>query len=330
MVLTRRSYFQKRFKNLVKYSPEARRRLEDLKRLEDARESSEEKSSQPSENAHQNADYEGDKSFANSDRVVRTDMIRRTEQPPTLINKRIIEEENYNEPQTSSGVLNLKETNASPIQETFSIPAVTPTMSNFPRTQTIGFANPSEVRGRASRVGTGIGMERSATMMSSASSSRRVNRTGVPLSRTQTSAKERGLGGFPGPVDVTRSIIKKAFPQTVSSMTTMTRTSTIASTRSGNNQAESAEQSAPYFSFDVTVSKNSKFHDLTEAQREELGGVEYRALNVLAILLPAYWIMIILVTVLCAAPWLASNNSDAVEAREVFTAQGITAPNTTW
>ena len=37
----------------------------------------------------------------------------------------------------------------------------------------------------------------------------------------------------------------------------------------------------PYFSFTAIVGKNSVFHGLTEDQLEELGGIEFRALNML-------------------------------------------------
>jgi len=41
----------------------------------------------------------------------------------------------------------------------------------------------------------------------------------------------------------------------------------------------------PYLSYQPTVGRNSAFIALTEAQREELGGIEYRALKTLAIVL---------------------------------------------
>ena len=37
----------------------------------------------------------------------------------------------------------------------------------------------------------------------------------------------------------------------------------------------------PYVSFDAVVGHNSSFESLTEEQLEELGGVEFRALNAL-------------------------------------------------
>ena len=41
----------------------------------------------------------------------------------------------------------------------------------------------------------------------------------------------------------------------------------------------------PYLSYQPTMGRNSMFVDLTEAQREELGGIEYRALKLLATVL---------------------------------------------
>ena len=38
---------------------------------------------------------------------------------------------------------------------------------------------------------------------------------------------------------------------------------------------------APYVSFEATVGRNSAFHMLTADELDELGGVEYRALNAL-------------------------------------------------
>lgn len=40
-------------------------------------------------------------------------------------------------------------------------------------------------------------------------------------------------------------------------------------------------RAVPYVSFDAVVGPNSTFDELTEEQLEELGGVEFRALNAL-------------------------------------------------
>jgi hypothetical protein len=48
---------------------------------------------------------------------------------------------------------------------------------------------------------------------------------------------------------------------------------------------EKDDDPMPYLSWQPTVGRNSAFVDLTEDQREELGGIEYRALKLLAIIL---------------------------------------------
>lgn len=46
----------------------------------------------------------------------------------------------------------------------------------------------------------------------------------------------------------------------------------------------------PYLSWNATVARNSNFIDLTEEQRDELGGIEYRALKTLAVVLISYYV----------------------------------------
>jgi len=58
---------------------------------------------------------------------------------------------------------------------------------------------------------------------------------------------------------------------------TMPRATTITSTRGNTERA----RAIPYVSFDAIVGHNFSFVSLTEEQLEELGGVEFRALNVL-------------------------------------------------
>ena len=49
--------------------------------------------------------------------------------------------------------------------------------------------------------------------------------------------------------------------------------------------AKGAKDPMPYLSWQPTIGRNSAFVDLTEEQREELGGIEYRSLKTLAIIL---------------------------------------------
>ena len=60
----------------------------------------------------------------------------------------------------------------------------------------------------------------------------------------------------------------------------------------------------PYLSWDATVGRNSNFVDLTEEQRDELGGIEYRALKTLAVVLIAYYVLFHLLGIVCLVPWI--------------------------
>ena len=61
------------------------------------------------------------------------------------------------------------------------------------------------------------------------------------------------------------------------------RSNTFKSLRRSNTQQD--KDSMPYLSWQPTIGRNSAFVDLTEDQREELGGIEYRSLKTLAIVL---------------------------------------------
>lgn len=60
----------------------------------------------------------------------------------------------------------------------------------------------------------------------------------------------------------------------------------------------------PYLSWHPTIGRNSAFVDLTEAQRDELGGIEYRALKTLAVILIGYFVCFHLLGVVCLVPWV--------------------------
>lgn len=64
------------------------------------------------------------------------------------------------------------------------------------------------------------------------------------------------------------------------------------------------EDPMPYLSWQPTVGRNSAFVDLTEAQRDELGGIEYRALKTLAVILIGYFLCFHLLGVVCLVPWI--------------------------
>ncbi|KFY24904.1 hypothetical protein V493_04959 [Pseudogymnoascus sp. VKM F-4281 (FW-2241)] len=63
----------------------------------------------------------------------------------------------------------------------------------------------------------------------------------------------------------------------------------------------------PYISFQPTIGRNSAFVDLSEAEREELGGIEYRSLKILAIVLVCYYWFWITFTTISLVPWIVNN-----------------------
>ena len=64
----------------------------------------------------------------------------------------------------------------------------------------------------------------------------------------------------------------------------------------------------PYLSWNATVARNSNFVDLTEEQRDELGGIEYRALKTLAIVLISYYIGFHLLGMLSMIGWIMTED----------------------
>jgi Trk-type K+ transport system membrane component len=67
---------------------------------------------------------------------------------------------------------------------------------------------------------------------------------------------------------------------------------------------EEDEDPMPYLSWTPTIGRNSNFVDLTEEQREELGGIEYRALKMLALILTCYFVGFHLLGMACLTPWI--------------------------
>lgn len=60
----------------------------------------------------------------------------------------------------------------------------------------------------------------------------------------------------------------------------------------------------PYLSWEPTLGRNSAFPDLTEEQREELGGIEYRSLKTLFWIIGSYFFGFAVFGVVCLLPWI--------------------------
>jgi Trk-type K+ transport system membrane component len=92
-----------------------------------------------------------------------------------------------------------------------------------------------------------------------------------------------------------------------------TRSKTFASFLS---QEKHSSDPLPYLSYAATIGRNSTFVDLTEEQREELGGIEYRSLKTLAWVLIAYYLGFFIFGIVLLLPWIIRDKrySDLVRA----------------
>lgn len=69
-------------------------------------------------------------------------------------------------------------------------------------------------------------------------------------------------------------------------------------------QGNDIDDFAPYLSWQPTIGRNSAFVDLSEEQREELGGIEYRSLKTLAIILVCYYVGFHVLGMIVLHPWI--------------------------
>jgi len=61
------------------------------------------------------------------------------------------------------------------------------------------------------------------------------------------------------------------------------------------------------------IARNSQFHGLSHAEREKLGGYEYRAISFLAWLVPAYFIAWQLLTCICLGAYVHNERRETTE-----------------
>jgi hypothetical protein len=100
---------------------------------------------------------------------------------------------------------------------------------------------------------------------------------------------DTGFGGFPNPVKIAASAARDRLLPKVATFD-LSRVTTLQSVHSerhnGKRNASIAggpTKDVSYIGFDAIVGRNSHFRCLTSAQREELGGVEYRVIFALSI-----------------------------------------------
>ncbi|OJD35784.1 cation transporter [Diplodia corticola] len=73
---------------------------------------------------------------------------------------------------------------------------------------------------------------------------------------------------------------------------------------------EHPSQMFPPADFAGSIGRNSQFHHLTEEEREALGGAEYKAIKVLCIIVPLYFILWQLLACIGIGAYIALNRSD--------------------
>ncbi|GAA5827392.1 hypothetical protein JCM5353_001456 [Sporobolomyces roseus] len=335
VILVRRHFFQKRFEYLVENNAAVRDRLNDVG-AEEARAHGREYENIPGPTSrHVSATLVGDRTADEALQMesikrkqnkklekLRADMIRRVDTPVRV-----------NEMNVSGRI-------GTPVEDTEPVQsgnaerpqhisyAETAIDRRLPRHLTLDVPNRQrsndDLRLRRNRTTTGAGDH--STRRPSRSGLRDMNSRSLQRTTTMPSAPaiESNFGGFPNPLKVVadfatsriaplRRVQDNAFP----------RTSTLVSTRSRTRRPSMESVGAPkyskpvdYISFDATVGRNSRFHHLTTAQQEELGGVEYRALSLLLKIVVGYWLGIQLIAVLTIAPWLTYSQKYA----DVFTA----------
>lgn len=95
----------------------------------------------------------------------------------------------------------------------------------------------------------------------------------------------------------------------------------------GRSNTTQEKDPMPYLSWQPTIGRNSAFVDLTEEQREELGGIEYRSLKTLAIILVCEFCPMATCklqttnadrSVLCPFPPFRSNHNAALDTRNRY------------
>ncbi|KAF4563220.1 low affinity potassium transporter [Pleurotus pulmonarius] len=199
----------------------------------------------------------------------------------------------------------------------------------FSRTMTVEFAphNALRRRGRPERTYSSNPLERTRTREASANGNldfdeRRstyrgsvvpgASLTRYPTShgvRTALPPMHRGFGGFPMPHEIIAKLFRKFFPNVhhrLARTVTIPLTRTITTHPDAHSVAEGAKI-VTYLKFDAIVGRNSAFHFLTNEQLEELGGVEYRALNALLWIVGAYHIGVQLLSFVVIAPYMTQS-----------------------
>jgi hypothetical protein len=104
----------------------------------------------------------------------------------------------------------------------------------------------------------------------------------VPPTLKGPASMSTGFGGFPNPVKIAATAARDRLLHRTATFD-LGRNTTLQSVYSKRDEREGSvavvgvpTKEVSYITFDAIVGRNSHFRDLTSAQRDELGGVEYR------------------------------------------------------
>ena len=121
--------------------------------------------------------------------------------------------------------------------------------------------------------GTGHDVKRKITIDEANLDHPRLNKTTSPLSKLTLRRRGTSQSRLNSPFNHPTTPMKKA------------RSNAAPFADNINHTSTRDKEPMPYLSWQPTIGRNSAFIDLTEEQREEVGGIEYRSLKTLAILL---------------------------------------------
>jgi hypothetical protein len=82
-------------------------------------------------------------------------------------------------------------------------------------------------------------------------------------------------------------------------------------TGGGSSQSEKESTGPHQFLSNLTVGRNGQFHDLSSKEREQLGGCEYRALKILATIVPLYFFLWQFLGCIALGAWINNNLPEA-------------------
>ncbi|WFC95868.1 hypothetical protein MBRA1_002522 [Malassezia brasiliensis] len=152
---------------------------------------------------------------------------------------------------------------------------------------------------------------------------------GTALHQIMIRNKNKGLGDFPTPVDLVMGLLESfRVNHKLKTPESCTMVAEPLTAEAGATADGEAVRHAPYLTFNARVTGNSHFRGLTHTQRVELGGVEYRALDVLAWLIPIYWLTFVVLALVIFTPYMASKH--AAKIRAVLNDQPKPPHNAQW